>query len=210
MKHSLHSRHLRCVPTPNVLVERRSLIKHRRHRITCAVFQLPMSWLNAEADLNIYPILVTWDVSQLPMSWLNAEAEFRVCNIPLILVTFDVFQLPMSWLNASAESNVRYILVTDDVSHAEISALNVLLPPKPLCTCVYVLSALPVHPLISVTRLTSQSGMVPKFVVDKPYVVHIPVTGDSAKQLAFSSLRNHCRFSQTLRDESMPTRVRNR
>ena len=76
-----------------------------------------MSWLNAEADLNIYPILVTWDVSQLPMSWLNAEAEFRVCNIPLILVTFDVFQLPMSWLNAEAESNVRYILVTDDVSH---------------------------------------------------------------------------------------------
>ena len=145
-----------------------------------------MSWLNAEADLNIYPILVTWDVSQLPMSWLNAEAEFRVCNIPLILVTFSVFQLPMSWLKAEAESNVRYILVTDDVSHAEISALNVLLPPKPLCTCVYVLSALPVHPLISVTRLTSQSGMVPKFVVDKPYVVHRPVTGDSAKQLAIA------------------------
>ncbi|CAL6407219.1 unnamed protein product [Bathycoccus prasinos] len=81
----------------------------------------------------------------------------------------------MSWLNAEAESNVRYILVTDDVSHAEISALNVLLPPKPL-----------LYPLISVTRLTSQSGMVPKFVVDKPYVVHRPVSGDSAKQLAIA------------------------
>ena len=33
-----------------------------------------MSWFNAEADLNIYPILVTFDVFQLPMSWLNTEA----------------------------------------------------------------------------------------------------------------------------------------
>ena len=33
-----------------------------------------MSWLNAEAELNIYPIFVTFSVFQLPMSWLNAEA----------------------------------------------------------------------------------------------------------------------------------------
>jgi hypothetical protein len=34
-----------------------------------------MSWLNAEAELNIYSILVTDDVVQFPMSWLNAEAN---------------------------------------------------------------------------------------------------------------------------------------
>ena len=34
-----------------------------------------MSWLNAEAEVNIYCISVTCDVFQLPMSWLNAEAE---------------------------------------------------------------------------------------------------------------------------------------
>ena len=33
-----------------------------------------MSWLNAEANLNIYSISVTAAVFQLPMSWLNAEA----------------------------------------------------------------------------------------------------------------------------------------
>ena len=45
-------------------------------------------------------MLVTFSVFQLPMSWLNAEAEV---NIPYILVTCAVFQLPMSWLNAEAE-----------------------------------------------------------------------------------------------------------
>jgi hypothetical protein len=30
----------------------------------------------------------------------------------------------MSWLNAEADPNMRYILVTEDVSHAEMSALN--------------------------------------------------------------------------------------
>ena len=33
-----------------------------------------MSWLNAEADQNIAYIVVTFSVFQLPMSWLNAEA----------------------------------------------------------------------------------------------------------------------------------------
>ena len=32
-----------------------------------------MSWLNAEADSNIYPILVTFSVSQLPISWLKEK-----------------------------------------------------------------------------------------------------------------------------------------
>jgi len=34
-----------------------------------------MSWLNEDAPLNILAMSVTCDVSQLPMSWLNAEAE---------------------------------------------------------------------------------------------------------------------------------------
>jgi hypothetical protein len=33
-----------------------------------------MSWLNAEAELNIDLISVTCVVFQLQMSWLNAEA----------------------------------------------------------------------------------------------------------------------------------------
>ena len=33
-----------------------------------------MLWLNAEAERNIAPIEVTFSVFQLPMSWLNAEA----------------------------------------------------------------------------------------------------------------------------------------
>ena len=62
------------------------------------------------------------------MSWLNAEAEL---NIPIIAVTFSVFQLPMSWLNAEADSNIDPIVVTFSVSHFEMSPLNVLLAPKP-------------------------------------------------------------------------------
>ena len=50
IKHISHISHLRCVPTPNVVVERRSGIKHNCISVTCAVFQLPMSWLNAEAE----------------------------------------------------------------------------------------------------------------------------------------------------------------
>ena len=87
-----------------------------------------MSWLNAEANLNIYIIKVTsCAVFQLPMSWLNAEASRNFLCVPyscdsLFLcsnsnvlvecrseikhsfhrVTFSVFQLPMSWLNAEA------------------------------------------------------------------------------------------------------------
>ena len=46
---SIHIGHFRCVPTPNVLVERRSGTKHPNIVVTFSVFQLPMSWLNAEA-----------------------------------------------------------------------------------------------------------------------------------------------------------------
>ena len=36
-------------PRGNVVVERRSGMKHTNISVTCAVFQLPMAWLNAEA-----------------------------------------------------------------------------------------------------------------------------------------------------------------
>jgi hypothetical protein len=110
-----------------------------------------MSWLNEDAPLNIYPILTTCAVFQLPMSWLNAEAD---SNIAPISVTFSVFQLPMFWLNEDALLNIYPIVFTDDVSHFEISPLNVLLPPKPV-------KAFPSDPLISVTKLVFQFGIVP-------------------------------------------------
>ena len=62
------------------------------------------------------------------MSWLNAEAEI---NIYLISVTFAVFQFPMSWLNAEAEANILSISVTFPVSHFVMLPSNVILPPKP-------------------------------------------------------------------------------
>ena len=47
---SLRRRRCGSSPRGNVLVERRSGIKHIFISVTCAVFQLPMSWLNAEAN----------------------------------------------------------------------------------------------------------------------------------------------------------------
>ena len=86
-----------------------------------------MSWLNEEASSNIATILVTCAVFQLPMSWLNVEPK----NIHGMITTFSVFQLPMSPLNDEVQQNVHSMLVTDDVSQFEMSPLNVLLPPKP-------------------------------------------------------------------------------
>jgi len=85
-------------------------------------------------------------VFQLPMSWLNAEAEL---NIDLIVVTCAVFQLPMSWLNAEARLNVDLMEVTFPVFHFEISALNVLLPPKPLYELISVYPLISVTKLTS-------------------------------------------------------------
>ena len=73
----------------------------------------------------------------------------------------------MGWLNALADINIEYMFVTRDVSHPEILPLNVALDIK--------LSS------IFLTRLTSQFGIVPYFLVDVPYVVHSPVTGDWLK-----------------------------
>ena len=59
-----------------------------------------MSWLNAEAEENITFISVTCAVFQLPMSWLNAENDEVEQNIQYMLVTEDVSQLEMSPLKA--------------------------------------------------------------------------------------------------------------
>ena len=50
-----------------------------RNILDCAVVAAvpvheEMSWLNEEADSNIFSMSVTLFVFQLPMSWLNAEA----------------------------------------------------------------------------------------------------------------------------------------
>ena len=103
-KHTIHTRHFRCVPTPNVLVERRS-------RIKCTIHTSHSTTVSHVGNISI-------------------ECTFT--------------------------------------------------------TKAFMRDALPVHPTHIRHRLTSQSGMVPKFVVDKPYVVHRPVTGDSAKQLAIA------------------------
>ena len=50
IKHRVHCSHLRCVPTPNVLIKRKSVRKHIPHSGQFSVFQRPISWLNAEAE----------------------------------------------------------------------------------------------------------------------------------------------------------------
>ena len=119
----IHISHFLCVPTPNVLVERRSGIKHIYIVVTFSVFQLPMSWLNAEAaqtyhaysHLRCVPtpnVLVErrsgsnipYIVSHLrcvPTPNVLVERRSGLKHI-FIEVTFSVFQLPMSWLNAEA------------------------------------------------------------------------------------------------------------
>jgi hypothetical protein len=67
------------------------------------------------------------------MSWLNILCTLYVPeNIDPIFVTFSVFQLPMSPLNDEVEQNIQYMLVTDDVSHFEMSPLKAVLFPKPM------------------------------------------------------------------------------
>ena len=42
-----------------------------------------------------------------------------------MFVTEETSQSPIGWLNALAPSNMAYMVVTDDTSHAEMSSLNV-------------------------------------------------------------------------------------
>ena len=61
--------------------------------VTAAVFQLPISWLNAAAPWNISSMLLTVLVSHLLMSWLNEVASL---NKELMSVTPDVHDLASS------------------------------------------------------------------------------------------------------------------
>ena len=128
-----------------------------------------MSWLNEATDSNIAYMSVTLDVSQLPIGWLNEEASK---NIDTMLVTCETSQFPIGWLNAEALSNIANMFVTRDVSQFVISPLNMFFSPKPTPFG---------YPLISVTKLVSQFGIVPYGFPDA-HSVHSPVTGASAKQ----------------------------
>ena len=55
------------------------------------------------------------------MSWLNDEAQV---NIFFMLVTSEVSQAPMSWSKAPAAMNMEYMVVTPEVSHAPMSSLK--------------------------------------------------------------------------------------
>jgi len=76
--------------------------------------------------------------------------------MPSISVTCDVFQFPMSWLKSAASVNIQAIFFTPDVSQLEMSPLNVFAYAKPWYESVSKL-----YPLISVTKLVSQFGIVP-------------------------------------------------
>ena len=47
----------------------------------------------AVTSLNIFPMVVTWEVSQEPIFWLNAAARW---NMLLMLVTCEVSQVPIA------------------------------------------------------------------------------------------------------------------
>ena len=67
----------------------------------------------------------------------------------------------MSWLNAEAEANIYLISVTCDVFHFVILPLKVFLNPKPRPDPGAGGPAVDQDPLISVTKLVSQFGIVP-------------------------------------------------
>ena len=146
-------RRSRCGSSPrgNVVVERRSDIKHIFISVTFSVFQLPMSWLNAEAERNISFISVTFSVFQLPMSWLNAEADktyyhishFRCVPTPNVLV--------------ERRSLIKHSI---HISHFLCVPLR-----NVAVECTFTRQSLEKHfqsyPLISSTKLVSQFGIVP-------------------------------------------------
>lgn len=75
--------------------------------------------------------------------------------MPAISMTLEVSQLDILLLKEGQDANKFDMLVTCDVSHFETSALKTG-------------NAFPPLRLISVTRLVSQSGMMPNFVVVRP------------------------------------------
>ena len=75
-----------------------------------------MSWLKAEAPLNIMYIILTPEVSHAPMSSLKDDPE----NNSDMSVTPEVFHALMSSLKDILFRNKAYMSVTPDVSHVEI------------------------------------------------------------------------------------------
>ena len=72
--------------------------------VALAVFQLEMSWLNADASENVSAKFPTKLVFHLPMFWLNADAPL---NMPPIRVTAAVFQCPIFLLKLLAEEKIE-------------------------------------------------------------------------------------------------------
>ena len=86
--------------------------------VTCEVFQLPISWLNAVAPRNMSVKLCTCEVSQVPTAPLNAAAPrnmFPMC------VTCEVSHAEMSALKSALSLNSCDMSVTSDTSHSGIS-----------------------------------------------------------------------------------------
>ena len=144
--------------------------------VTCKVFQSPIYWLKFTAWRNMRLMSVTWAVFHSPISRLKAV----FLKIWCMSVTFAVSHLPMSWLNFAASQNMLRMVVTCDVFHFDISPLN-------SCSWANPTKPFPSWPTILVIRDVSQLGIVPYFFVFKPYSVHRPSLGDSAKQLEMAS-----------------------
>ena len=188
LKHTLHISHLRCVPTPNVLVERRSVIKHRIHisHLRCVptpnVLVERRSGTKHSIHISHLRCVPTPNVLVERRSVIKHRfhsSHFRCVPTPNVLV--------------ERRSLIKHII---HISHFPgVPLRNVAVE----CTfTAKALKALPVHPLISVTKLT-----IP--IRHRP----VPNVFRSSPVYTFSSLRNRCRFSQTLPDESMPARVWN-
>ena len=198
--------------TPDVFQSPMSLLNDKaswnmpRMFVTWDVFQKPISWLNEEAPANINSMLTEREVSKALMVWSNDFAEW---NMKLNSVTWDVIQFPMSWLKESAPENILDrsvtretsqplmfwlnavqfpnmvdISVTCEVSHLEISPLNIPFWLNRLFTW----ESLDIYPPMFVTRVVFQYGIVPYFEA-RPYIRHSPNTGLSDRQFWIASLK---------------------
>lgn len=94
--------------------------------------------------------------------------------MPDISVTREVSHFDMSRLKDEQDENRLDMLVTCDVSQLVMSPLKIG-------------KAVARDRLISITRLVSQFGIRPYFVVVSPYTEHRPKNGSSAKHLSNAS-----------------------
>ena len=119
------------------------------------VFQSNTGWENEIEPANMRSIFVTMDVSQSDIVMLKFSASSNILDMS---VTWETFQDPISWLKVVAALNMPRMVLTPLVSHREISALK---------SAEYERFAPNVND-ISVTKLVSQSSMMPKPVVTVP------------------------------------------